>query len=363
MNDDQPRATDRLTLSEFTRRVLVVVAVAGLAVALWTVFVRASGVFFLFFAAILLAILLRAATDAVSRWTGLGKGWALAVVVLLLLGMLGGGLYLCGSTLVAQVNALIDDLPKSADQARKYVKSYAWGAQALRWLPKAEDMAANRLGGFASRAAGLFTGTLGVLGNLLVLAFLGLYLALSPTVYVDGAVRLVAPPHRDRARQVLYAIGAHLKWWMGGRLVAIAAVGLVTGIGLWLIGVPQYLILALLAAVLSSIPYIGPIAAAFPGVLLALVQGPSVAGWAVVVYLVAQGIENYLVTPLVQQKTVEMPPVVTILAVVLVGSLAGVLGLIVATPLAVAVQVAVKMLYVEDVLGDDMHVAGASVPK
>ncbi len=153
-------------------------------------------------------------------------------------------------------------------------------------------------------------------------------------------------------------MGIQLKWWLVGRLVAMASVGLLAGAGLWLIGVPQFLVLALVAALFTAIPFIGPILGAVPGVLVALVQGPQAALWAVAVYTVAQMVENYLVTPLVQQRMVNLPPVVAIAAVTLVGALFGMLGLIVATPMAVALIAAVRMLYVEDVLGDSQAVPG-----
>ena len=204
-----------------------------------------------------------------------------------------------------------------------------------------------------------FSTTLGILGDLLVLAFLTLYLAADPKTYVRGLLTLVPPRHKDRAAAVVAAVGYHLRWWLVGRLAAMLIVGFVVGVGLRAVGVPQFLALALLAAAVNCVPYLGPIAAAVPGVLLALAQGPATAAGALGVYLAAQSIDNYLVTPLVQQRTVNMPPVLSILAVVLAGALFGVLGLIAAAPLAVVAMVAVKMLYVEDVLGDRLGVSGA----
>jgi predicted PurR-regulated permease PerM len=343
----------------FTRRVLLVVAIVGLSVILGAIFLAASDIFFLFFASILVAIILRAASDALARRTGMGPRWALAAVVTALLGLSIAAVAFFGGSLSNQINDLIAKVPESADQAREKVKSYPWGDEALSWLPTLRKAATNGTGDVASRVATFFSTTLGVLGNLLVLVFMSIYLAMAPEMYVEGVVTLVPPRRRDRARQVLTAIGNNLRWWLGGRLVAMLAVGLIVGLGLWLVGLEQYVVLAVVAAVLSAVPYVGPIAGAAPGILLALMKEPTAALWATGVYVLAQAVENYLVTPLVQQQTVKMAPVVTIAAVVLIGSLTGVLGLIVATPLAVAIQVAVRMIYVEDVLGDDMKVEGA----
>ena len=341
--------------AEFTRRVLIVTAVAVAAGAAVAVFALASDIFFLFFAAVLLAILLRAASNALGRLTGLGTGWSFGLVVVTLAAVFAAAAYAVGSMAVTQFNLLVADLPKSTDHARAYVQKYSWGTAALQRIPEAGDLFGGSVNP-ASRVARFFSTSFGVLGSLLVLIASALYLAASPRTYTSGLVALVPPARRPRAEQVLDAIRAQLKWWLIGRLVAMAAVGLFVGIGLWLVGVPQYLVLALVAAALTAIPFLGPIIAAVPGVLLALLQGPDVALWAVGVYVVSQVVENYLVTPLVQQRMVNMPPVLMIAAITLVGALFGVLGLIVATPLAVAAVAAVKMLYVEDVLGDERAV-------
>ena len=349
----------RPSRSEFTRRALIVAGIAVGTVAAVFAFTLESDIFFLFFAAVLLAILLRSTSDALARRTGLGPGWSLAAVVGVLVALAAAAAYGAGAMAVAQFNQLADDLPRSLDQARAYLRQYPWGDDLLRQAPSALELVTGGQGNAAAHAAAFFSTTFGVLGNLVVLAFLSLYLAGTPRTYVEGAVTLIPPARRERAREVLRAVGYHLKWWLLGRLVAMAAVGVITGAGLWLVGVPQFLVLALVAALLSAIPYIGPILGAAPGVLVALMQGPSAALWAVAVYVLAQAVENYLVTPLVQQNTAGLPPVVSIAAVTLAGVLFGALGLIVATPLAVAVLVAVKMLYVEDVLGDRLDVPGA----
>ena len=346
-----------LSGAEFTRRVLIVIGIVVATCTVVALFVLASDVVFLFFAAALLAIILRSASDALERQTGFGPKWSFGLVVLVAAAVIAAGTYAVGTTAVTQFNQLVADLPKSAEQARAYLQKYPWGDEALRQMPAPGDLFGGS-GKLASRATWFFSTTFGLLGNLLVLTVSALYLAASPRTYTTGLVALVPPARRPRAEQVLADIGAQLRWWLIGRLVAMAAVGLIVGFGLWLVGVPQYLVLALVAAALTAIPFLGPILAAVPGILVALLQGPDTALWAVGVYILSQVVENYLVTPLVQQRMVNMPPVLTIAAVTLVGVLFGVLGMVVATPLAVAAVAAVKMLYVEDVLGDDLAVRG-----
>lgn len=357
--DGQSAASAGVSWGDFVRRTVVVAAVAAGGVTATWAFGRASDVFFLFFAAILLAILLRGTSDALARRTGLSPGWAFGLLVAALATAAGVAAYALGSVVVAQLGQLADELPRSLDQARSHVRQYPWGDEVLRRAPSAQELVSGGRENATSHAAAFFATTFGVAGNLVVLAFLTLYLAATPRTYVEGVVTLVPPTLRTRARVVLAALESHLRWWLVGRLASMAAVGVVTGAGLWLVGVPYALALALVAAALSAVPFAGPILGAVPGVLVALSQGPAAAGWAAGVYVLAQAVENYLVTPLVQQNTAGLPPVLAIAAVTLVGALFGVLGLVVAAPLAVAGMVLVKMLYVEDALGDRLAVPDA----
>lgn len=347
-----------MSRAEFIRRVLIVAGIAVLSVALVWVFVKASDVFFLFFLAILLAILLRTTGDALARRIGIGEGWSLTVVVIALLALTAGVGYVLGATVVKQFDQFTTALPKSFEQSRLSLLQHEWGRQVLDAAPPADKFLSASSVDIAGRVTALFSTTLGALGDLLLLVFLTLYLAASPGTYREGLLQLVPPRHRPRTTQVLAAVGFHLKWWMLGRLLVMIAVGIITGIGLWIIGVPQFLILAIVATLLTAIPYLGAIISVIPALLLTIPQGPTVVLWTLVVYTLAQAVEGYLLIPLIQQKTVRVPAVVTIAALALIGGLFGVIGLIAATPLSVAILVLVKMLYVEDVLGEPLDVPG-----
>ena len=150
--------------AEFTRRILIVTGVAVAAVAAVMLFVLASDIVFLFFAAVLLAILLRAAGDALGRRTGLGLGWSFGLVVVTLGAAFAVAAYAAGSMAVAQFNHLVADLPKSTEQARAYVRQYPWGDAALQWMPAAGDLF-DRSVSPASRAAGFLSTTFGLFGT------------------------------------------------------------------------------------------------------------------------------------------------------------------------------------------------------
>jgi predicted PurR-regulated permease PerM len=187
-------------------------------------------------------------------------------------------------------------------------------------------------------------------GGSVVVLFLGLYFAAEPRLYLKGMLKLVPKSAEQRGGEVLCRTGEQLRHWLFGKLSLMAFVGISTSIGLWWLNMPLILSLATLAALLDFIPNIGPIISAVPALLIAFTKGPVTALEILVLYVAVQVIESYILQPLVQKRAVSLPPSVTLLSQVLVGSLFGSLGLILATPLTVAGLTMLNMLYVEDIL-------------
>jgi predicted PurR-regulated permease PerM len=142
-------------------------------------------------------------------------------------------------------------------------------------------------------------------------------------------------------------LGTTLQWWFVGRFASMAVTGVLTGIGLWIAGVPMALALGFIAGLLAFVPFVGPIVAAIPGLLVGWVQGPMTALYALIVYVVVQALEGNLITPVIQKKAVAVPPALLISGQLLLGSLFGAWGLLWATPLIVVTMVIVKMLYLD----------------
>jgi predicted PurR-regulated permease PerM len=140
-------------------------------------------------------------------------------------------------------------------------------------------------------------------------------------------------------------------------------IGGLTALGLALIGVPLAITLGLVAGALNFVPYVGPLLSFVPAALIALLQGPHVVVWVLVLYVLVQVVESYLVTPLVQQRAVHLPPALIITAQVVLGLVFGGVGLLVATPLTAAAVIVVQLVYVEDALHEDAHVRGATPPR
>lgn len=287
------------------------------------------------FAGILVAVFLRSLAQKLSNWTPLSPNVALALVVLVLVGLCVLAGAKIGPDVAGEIDQLVKDAPALAEDATSSLRSYGWG----RWLLERTDDAAEWLvEPRALRGATAAVGTaLGLFGTAFVVVLVGLFLAAEPRSYVTGILRLVPVEHRPRARDLATEIERTLAAWLLGKFVAMAAIFIVTWVGLALLGIPIALTLALIAAALTFIPNFGPVLAAIPAVLLGLQQGTSTALAVAGLYAGAQAVESYALTPLIQRKTTSLPPAFTLLAQVAMGVIAGGLGLVLATPLAAVV--------------------------
>jgi predicted PurR-regulated permease PerM len=335
------------------RLVVFAAAVAALTVVLLALVWRALDVLLVVFAGILLAILLRGLATFVAAGTRLPVGLALAAVIVAILGLVAGAGWLLADDVAVQVEELVEQIPQAVAQVRQALSRYPWGRQIVAAVPEAGALVSREM---LDRARGPLAATLGtgvaLVTNVAILAFVGLYVAAAPEPYRRGILALVPLGRRARAAQVLQRIASVLRSWLVGKVVAMGIIGTLTAAGLWLIGVPLALTLGLLAGLTNFVPYLGPLLGFIPAVLLALLHSPTTALWVLALYVAVQTVESYVLTPLVQQRAVSLPPALTITAQVVLGVALGWLGLLLATPLTAVAVVLVQMLYVEDVLHD-----------
>jgi predicted PurR-regulated permease PerM len=306
--------------------------------------------FLLAFAGVLLGVFLHGLSDWLRQHSGLGYHWSLAAVVVSLLVLLGLAGWLLGAQISAQVSQLVQALPESLNQLRSQLERYPWGKWILSQAPDSGSLLGQ--GDALSRVTGFASSVLSVIGGIAVIVFVGLYAAVEPGFYRRGVEHLVPPARRGRAREVHAALGHALRWWLVARLASMSVVGILVSIGLTLLGIPMALALGLLAFFLVIIPNIGPVLAAVPAILVAWSQGSTQALSVLGLYVGIEIVESYVLLPVIERRTVRLPPALSILNIVLFGMVGGVLGAVVASPLLVAGMVLVKMLYVEDTLGD-----------
>jgi len=326
----------------FVRRALIGALIVGLVLALWQV----SLVLILLFGGIVVAVALRNIAGPLSRWLRVPDRVALVITVLDLAAIAVGFFYLFGSLATHQFSTLIDRLPGTIDSLHAWLNESVIGRHVLGAFDA--NSAATRL----IDALPLAGGILGGIGEALLMIVVGIYLAADPPVYVNGVVRLFPPRRRMRARQIVDAIGQALRKWLFGMTLDMLLLGVMTFIGMWAIGVPLPFALAVMSGVAVFVPYIGPVVATIPGLLLALSVSPRMAAYAAIVYAVVLTIEGNISQPLFQRWTVSLPPIFNLLAILVFAPLFGIWGAVLATPLAVAMWVLIQMVYVEDVLDD-----------
>ena len=331
----------------------VLIVIAG-ALILW----QLRDILLLAFAAILIAILLRSLGHLIERWTPAGPRLSLIVAGLLILAIIAGFLLVLGGQLRAQLFDLIDRMPQlwQALEERLHLDlSEAWLAGRIRDAVDA--------GGAMSSLAGIPMMLLEGLGWLLIVLVAGGYMAAEPRLYQRGFLKLFPEGLREEADETLFeTVEGALRLWLLGQLVSMTLVGSLTTLGLWLLGVPSALGLGFIAGVLEFIPYLGPFLSAAPAVAIALGQDTGLALWVIGLYLLVQQAEGLIITPLVQARAVDLPPALTIFAILVFGALFGPLGVLLATPLTVLCMVLVKKLWMREALKEEVTIPGEPDP-
>ncbi len=337
----------------FTTRVLIASGTAILLILLIYGIGYIIDVFMLGFAAILLAVFLRGLADILSHRVKISEGKAVLVVSVVLLIILAGSIALLAPSVAKQAAHLREELPRSAQNVAETISSFSWGKAIVDQMPGTQELI-NKIStsSFLSSVGGFFSTTAGVIANFFITILLAIYLASEPKVYLNGLIKMFPIASRPRIKGVLEEIGETLRWWLIGKIGSMIVIGLLTWIGLSIIGVPLALTLGLIAGLLSFIPNFGPILSAIPAILLAFIESPITSVYVIGLYIGVQLIESNLITPWIERHTVELPPAITVVAQLILGVLIGGLGLVLATPLLAVVLVIIQMLYIEDVLGD-----------
>ena len=329
---------------------LIAIAIIGVALLLWTM----RGLLILVFGAVLLAVILRIIARPLKDRLNLPDPVALLLAVLLVAGIFALAIILFGHEVARQWETLRQSIPSAWQTIFQRLEAYGFAEPVRQWL---QSIGSGGQGVLSSMTRFLVSFTSAMADTVLVI-FGGIYLAADPTLYRRGLAKLLPQAARPKLAEALDDCGGALRLWLFGRLTSMVLVGLLTGLGLWALGMPAALTLGIAAGILDFVPFIGPIVAAIPAVLLALATDPTMALWVVLLYLVVQQIEGNIISPLIQKRAVELPPALLLFSLVALGLLFGALGVILAEPLTVVLYVLVKRLYVIDALDTPTHIPG-----
>lgn len=306
----------------------------------------------LVFAGVLLAVVLDVATVGLGRILPINRSARLAIVSLLGFVLLAGGLLWGGMRLLTEARNLFEI-------ATQQLVNFSAELTELGFIPADDDAEDGRsplrnllpdAGQLFGHAQTTFSMLTGVVSNTVIILFLAIFFAAGPAAYRDGFLKLLPVHKRPRVGQVLVETGHALRWWLVGQLATMVLVAVSIALMLFLTGVPNAILLGLLAGALNFIPFLGPILAAVPIILAVIPEGMAMLTLVMSLFVVIQSIEGYLINPLIQKRAVYLPPAWSLTALVAAGVLFGGMGVALATPLLAVGRILVLRLYVEDVL-------------
>lgn len=337
-SNKQPNPDSALT---FSNKVWIVTGILTLSVIVIFVLKAAFSVLLIILAACLIAVFFHGFGDLIEQLTKLSHRISVLVGVAITVMFLAGIFWFMGSTLQVQIAELTSDLPEMIAKAKTSLSHSTIGNKVLESIAEFDDTK------IMSTAKGFFNTSFGVLGDLYIIIFLGIFFTVDPSIYKEGIIKLTPVAGKKDVRIVLERISVVLKGWLKGMLLAMFLIGILTVIALKIYNIPLALTLAILAGLMNFIPNFGPLIAMIPAVLIGFTISVNMAIVVAITYLGIQTLESNVVTPMIQKKMINLPPALTILSQVIMGTMSGFLGILLATPLLAIVIVLVDELYVK----------------
>jgi predicted PurR-regulated permease PerM len=272
-----------------------------------------------------------------TRRRRLPRWAAIFVLYVLLLGSIGGLVAVVVPPLVAQSRELWANLPKYVDDLQSTLIRFDLISHRYTWSEMLQKLPAPD--GAVAGVFGAVQGVLGAFGAIITILVLPYYLLLDAQSIESGFLKWFAPGHRRQVATVARHVTIKLSAWLGGQLLLSFVIGSTAAIGLWLLGVPYFYVLALICGFGELIPVVGPILAAVPAVLVALTVSPHTGIFTAVYFIVQQFVENHFLVPRIMERQVGVSAV-TVIAALLIGSeLLGIVGALLAVPTAAILQV------------------------
>jgi predicted PurR-regulated permease PerM len=291
---------------------------------------------------IVAAVLFDAAAQALTRIIPVRRQFCLAAVLLIAATTIGAALWWGGSSLMQQFEGFTAAVSRLLSSANEFISRGGGGLfpKGVVDLSQFTRNTPTLLGG----AADIVTTTFGIAVTIFAVFFLGAFFAWEPEEHKAALLNILPPRRRARVDHSLDHAARAMRHWMMGQAVSMLVIFIFTLVSLMLIGMPYAGVLALLAGLLTFIPTAGPFLAGVAVVLAGLSESPTLALYGLAVYLAAQFLESNLITPMVQQQTVDFPPGATLAVQLIMGALFGIIGFAFAVPLTAAAAVFVREL-------------------
>lgn len=331
------RPEDRHTVSP-----LMLVVGTGAAICMGAIIVLTAQVLMVLFGGVLLAIVLFDTSRWIAEKTRVRRGICLAALVVVGLGLTVASLLMSAALLGEQLSTLAGALPSLVQRGQAFLEHIPFAHNLAATLSNAK--LGEQAGALPKSAIGALASSFELMGACVLVFFVGVYGAAQPEVHERALLAVVPRGHHARVQAALRKVRVTLGRWMLGRLVAMAFVGVSTGVAFHLLKIPGAFALAVFAGLLTFVEYAGAIISAIPPLLLGLAQGTSTAIAVLVIFTILHVIEGYVLTPLLARVSVHFPPAFAIASQALFGVLLGPLGLTFSTPLLVTVASGVRGL-------------------
>lgn len=336
----------------FFIKLVVAILLVFAALGMYELLLKTFQVFLIGFAAVLWATLFRGPADWLMHKTGLNRSWATLISVIFVLGVMTGLGFLIVPQISKQIPELQQKIPQAVQDLKGQVQQLPFGEEIVKELENPREILQGNKQAVSSFFQSFFTSAFGIVADLFIVIVVGFFFLAKPGLYKTIIVKAFPKSRRKRAGEVLIYQYRTLKSWLGGKLFDMFVVALLTTTGLWLLGIPLAITLGVIAGLFSFVPNLGPLLAQIPALLIAYTKGPEYVLYVFILYNSVQLIESNLLLPLIQQYMVAIPPAFILLSQVLLGIVAGIFGVILAVPLLVILMVFIKMVYLQDILGD-----------
>lgn len=312
-----------------------------------------ADVLLMVFVAALFSLYLGGIADFLQARVNMPRGVGLALALIVTAILVGGVGWLVVPPVLRQTQDLITVLPAQIDawtqSLRQLVTRYPVLEQVIH-----PDEIQRQLGGLATHATGLVPAVLNFLHGFIDLSailVMGIYLASRPEVYREGVIALAPPVHRELVRDILSDLKRSLRAWIGGQMIAMATLGILTWIGLELLNVPFALAFGVFTGAAVLVPFFGSLLSTLLPALMVIGSGGLGQAFLVVLLgVVIHVIEGNIIHPIVMERRVHLPPVLSITSVLVMGELLGFIGLLVAVPVLATTMVIVRRIYVHRLL-------------
>ena len=326
----------------YPQKVWITAGILAITVVVLLLLKATFNVLLLILAGAIIGVLLRGLNGLLQRKTGWKNKVTLPISILVSLVIVILLFWLIGSKVQTQWQQLSETLPRTVENAKQYLNQSSIGQKIVQKVssPQTQEKA-------QKFAQSFFKTTFGVFGDIYVVLFLGIFFTVVASDYKKGIVALVPRKGKQQADEVLDKTGENLKKWLKGQLFAMLIVFVLTAIGLLIIGIPLWLVLALVAGILNFIPNFGPMIAMVPAILVALMESPTKAAFVAGLYILVQVAESNFITPWVQKKLLDTPPAMIIIAQLLMATLTGGWGIILAIPFFVIIMTLMQELYIK----------------